>query len=182
MRKHLIVLMLGLGLLSACGKEPPAAAPGASPTPAVTPSSTPTAAPVLPEEAKANTKAGAIAFVRHYVELINYAQATGDTKALAQVESRTCESCTNGRKYLYDLYSRGGHVEGGAFHPTSVQAIGKAEDADWLVLTTLKIDPEIVKRPWQSPPAKHHKGGLELASYFVTYSGDRWSISKWTRG
>ncbi len=61
--------------LAGCGGDPKAdPPPSTTPTPTVSPSpsATPTV-PALPEAAKANTKAGAIAFVKYYVGLINHA-------------------------------------------------------------------------------------------------------------
>ena len=66
--------VLLVSTLGACGGSPRA---DPSPTPATTSAAateTPTPTPpAMPAAARADTKAGAIAFVRHYVDLINYA-------------------------------------------------------------------------------------------------------------
>ncbi len=61
-------------LLAGCGGSPaPKPLPAPRPSSSPSPTTTPAAAPAMPEAAKAKTRAGAIAFARHYVELINYA-------------------------------------------------------------------------------------------------------------
>src|SRR6188472_1118800 len=83
-------------LLAGCGgspepKPPPKTEPSTSPSPSATP-------PVMPAAAKEKTKAGAIAFVRHYIGLINYTQATGSTAELAQSETSDCNTCRQSRE------------------------------------------------------------------------------------
>src|SRR4051794_697515 len=102
-----VVLLLAL---AGCGGDPKAD-PSPSPSvPSASPVSTTPAPPALPEAAKANTKAGAIAFVKYYVQLINHAQATGDVAALAAVEDPGCSSCASGRRLLKKIYESGGHI------------------------------------------------------------------------
>ncbi|HET9499371.1 MAG TPA: hypothetical protein VFO98_03835, partial [Marmoricola sp.] len=68
--------VIGAGVLvgavfatAACGGDPsssPSPSPSVSPSPS--PSSTAPTPPPLPDAARKDTKAGAVAFVRHYVE------------------------------------------------------------------------------------------------------------------
>ena len=71
-------------LLSGCGGDSPEPKPlpkDSKSSPSASPSATP---PEMPAAAKKKTKAGAIAFVRHYVELINYAGRSGEPRPLAR--------------------------------------------------------------------------------------------------
>jgi len=71
----------------------------------------------MPDAAKAHTKAGAKAFVEYFWEVVNYAQATGDTDAirdLTVVES--CSSCVRGARAIDKVYDKGGVVRGGTSH------------------------------------------------------------------
>lgn len=52
--------------------------------------------PDLPAAGQEGTLEGAEAFVRHYIDLLNYASGTGDTKALAEVSDRECGGCFDG--------------------------------------------------------------------------------------
>jgi len=81
--------------------ETPSASP-AAPTP-----------PVLPDAAKQATEEGARAFIAYYWELINYAQATGDVKALNAASNVNCAGCNGGIQKIRKHYRDGGHVVGG---------------------------------------------------------------------
>lgn len=71
--------------------------------------------PELPAAAKEASEAGARAFIGYYWELINYAQVTGDVKALRAVSGKTCEGCQRAIRAVSELYSAGGRAEGGEY-------------------------------------------------------------------
>ena len=92
------------GPLSACAsnvqQHTTLAAPSGAPSPsaAVTspspwPETAATTGPVLPAEAREQTAAGAIAFVRHYFAVVDYAYANGDTAPLANISDPECLPC-----------------------------------------------------------------------------------------
>jgi hypothetical protein len=135
----------------------------------------------MPEGAKANTKAGAIAFVRYYVELINHAQATGDVDTLASVESARCKSCRDGRKYIRDVYDNGGNIEGGDLRIKIRDALKNAAVAGWTVDASLSYGPQTIVQPTASPATQHLDGGGVPITVIVTYGSGTWTISEWTR-
>jgi len=64
-------------------------------------------APTLPAAAEGDSVRAAEAFVRHYIELLNYAMTTGDTKAF-RAASRDCEGCDRYAELFEEQYDRGG--------------------------------------------------------------------------
>src|SRR5687768_14409448 len=93
-------------LLTACTDDPEPIEP--KPTkakPTVT-------APVMPENAKARSPKGQIAFVRHVVSMLNFAVDSGSTEELEELFDPECEAC---RKYVARAHSDNadrGDVEG----------------------------------------------------------------------
>jgi hypothetical protein len=179
-RLAVLVLVLVGGLLAGCGggaDDPPSAGPSPSSTPTPT-ASAPPSAPVLPEAAKANTKAGAVAFVKFYVAAFNHAQATGDTKPLIALEGAHCNSCQKVREAIEGTYQAGGHAEGGtlAIDGSEVhRSIGK----QWVVDIVGHFAPSrIYPSAGASPQAD--RGGKTAASFFVTFR-DEWKVVRWTR-
>ena len=173
-----VVLLLAL---AGCGGDPKAEP---SPTKSVTtPVSTTPAPPVMPEAAKADTKAGAIAFVKHYIDLINYAQATGDLDVLAGVEDRDCESCANGRDALAKIYDAGGVIKGGELSFRFTSAAPSARYQGWLVSGSLHFAPQTVAREAGATP-EDLSGGTTPANAFVSTSNPlhEWRVMNWTRG
>ncbi len=84
-----ITLLVGSLLITGCtGDEPNPPSPSStseSPTDTSSPTVT---VPAMPEEAKVGDAAGAEAFVRHWIDLLNYAYATGEIGA-GQGQSQT---------------------------------------------------------------------------------------------
>ena len=106
-------------LLSACASdveqpttlEPPSAAvstPAVATPPSGEPAPDPPAAPVLPAEGREQTAAGAIAFVRHYFAVVDYAYATGDTAPLAAASDPACLPCAGIKEMVDATTSAGG--------------------------------------------------------------------------
>ena len=126
------------------------------------------------------TKAGAVAFVRYYIELINHAQATGNTAALKAVEAPSCRSCGKGRRYIEDIYSSGGHIEGGAFRIIQVLATPMVTGI-WLVTTGIRISADIVVQPAKCPSSVAHKASKLLTSVSTSFVDGKWIVAQRTR-
>ncbi|MFI5428285.1 DUF6318 family protein [Aeromicrobium sp. UC242_57] len=80
-------------LLGACTSE---ASSPKQPTdsPTSSGSATPTAtAPTMPEQATEDSPEGAAAFVKHWVDVFNYAAQTGDVAELERLSSPDCTGC-----------------------------------------------------------------------------------------
>ncbi|TWG95920.1 hypothetical protein L615_004600000150 [Nocardioides sp. J9] len=118
--RALAATAVALALMAGCSDDDPAPTePSSTPTESRPPTASPTPEtpeePALPDAARKATKAGARAFISYYWDLINYAQVTGDVKALKRVSGPTCEGCRRATKAVENLYSDGGHAEGGEY-------------------------------------------------------------------
>jgi hypothetical protein len=181
MRRAALGAVALLLALAGCGGDPKAD-PSPSPTPsspATSPVSTTPSTPVLPEEAKADTKAGAIAFVKYYVELINHAQATGDVSPLRSVEGTRCESCRKVRGSITQIYANGGSIEGGTWRPHLNVAL-RNNDGSWLVSGYLRFDPERVQKSSASA-VETSEGGSASADMTVQHVAGSWKVIAWSR-
>lgn len=120
-------LVVLLSLLSACGEPEPrfaedgqtaAAAPteetSASPTESASvPEEEADEVPAYPSAAQGSGRAAAVAFVRHYFAMIDYASNTGKVAPLRRLGDRErCRACAGGIAYIEDVYADGGHIEG----------------------------------------------------------------------
>ena len=103
---RLIALLMAAALLfTGCTEDKPR-----EPDPTTKPSPTATV-PAMPDAAREGTDEGAIAFVKHYIDVFN----TGDVKELQKLSDPKCEACNN---YI-DLYEKT-YADGGYFN-----------DSDW---------------------------------------------------
>ncbi len=71
--------------------------------------------PTLPDAATKATEDGARAFITYYWDLINYAQVTGDVRALKRASGPRCKGCNSGISAIRDHYASGGRIEGGEY-------------------------------------------------------------------
>ncbi|WP_344048894.1 DUF6318 family protein [Nocardioides panacihumi] len=76
----------------------------------------------MPDAATAHTKAGAKAFVTHFWQVVNYAQATGDTVALKRLSAVGCVNCDAGIASVKRVYAAGGRILGGTSTLTRLRA------------------------------------------------------------
>jgi hypothetical protein len=168
-------------LLSGCGGDSPEPKPlpkDSKSSPSASPSSSP---PAMPAAAKKRTKAGSIAFVRHYVMLINVAQSSGNTTPLAAAESPECRSCKSVRRDIQRLYSSGGSIEGGAWRVEQVLGSDPAEGAGRVVSLVVSFGPQVVRRPKPASPQRLKGGTLPLTVELDPVSNG-WHVKQWTRG
>jgi len=97
-------------------------------------------APTLPAEAQHPTPAGAVAFVRYYVDLYNNAFTSFDTQYLRAVSDSRCTFCASVMKNVGDVESKGRRVEGGALVvQAAVASPGEATDG---LIVAARIDQE----------------------------------------
>ncbi|MEU4193439.1 DUF6318 family protein [Kribbella sp. NPDC026611] len=95
---------------------PPSSSDTSESTPSGSPSSTPSAPasapPTRPAAADGLTLGAAEAFYRYYIDLKNYAAATGDTAALLSASESGCEGCNDYAQYVAKVNEANGGISG----------------------------------------------------------------------
>lgn len=127
--------MLVLGVTACSGSDPePRVAPSPSPSSSTTasPSSSPgPTPPTLPATAIRRTDRGAEAFVHYFLDVLNFAQRSGDTAELRRISSAACAGCRGYVDAIQSTYSSGGRVEGGRISVGNLQELPVDYGADW---------------------------------------------------
>ena len=146
-------VLLGIAGLAGCtGDDDPAPAPPTTSAPAeVTPSSTPTPTPtptdpaaVPPERPSAMDTvdtAGAEAVAQYFLQLVPYAEATGDTAALEALSHEDCIFCRSVLDGVDALVAAGQHHTGGLPSFAAVSALEVDPGAWWTVDVDLTQSP-----------------------------------------
>lgn len=173
-----VIGALGFGVAGCGGSAEPQPLPRPTASTSPSPSATP---PVMPAAAKEKSKAGAIAFARHYVDLINFAQSTGHVAELRAVEDAGCKSCQRADAYLEGLYKSGGSIRGGEFKIKSVSSVKNPETRGWLVELGVEFGPQVVDHP-EPEKDEHPKGGQLPLNVQVAEHENGWRVLQWTRG
>lgn len=120
----------GIGLavlltLGACSSDPAPKEPKRTATSA-TATATP---PTMPAQAKEDTPEGAAAFVKHYIDVFNYASNTGDVEELSRLSSPKCDPCTKYAERFKEIYARGDRISVRLWdlHGTDLELLGDTE-------------------------------------------------------
>ena len=114
---------------------------GASPSPSPTATSEPSpSAPVMPALARKKTPAGAKAFVRYYVEVLNNAYSTHQLRPLKRASGRACSVCALFIRNIETLARRGGKQVGGELIPYDLQVIPSGDRARAIVVASVEIN------------------------------------------
>ncbi|MDQ1103146.1 DUF6318 family protein [Nocardioides zeae] len=143
----MVGLVVGTSLLAACtggGGETEEAGPwpssSASESAAATSSSAATSAPavpVMPEEARGEGDAAAVAFVEHWVELLNYGLMTGESGPVEALVDPRCITCA---ALIDSIQEEGGPETEGQWTPSDLRAAPVSDDqADVVVTASITI-------------------------------------------
>jgi hypothetical protein len=167
-------------LLAGCSGDEPAAEPpplkAPTTSPVATESPTTPEPPVLPAAARENTKAGAVAFAHHYIDLINYATATGQSDGLLRASGAKCGACRETGRFIDRVYADGGFIRGGNWHPRSYSIVANGR-ASWIV--AVQIDANTQKfRPKFGAPTITRTGGNYTVALASAWRHRRWIIDR----
>ncbi len=69
----------------------------------------------FPAYVTTNDEKGAQSFARYWIDTLNKATTSGDTKKLEEAQQGSCTTCADFAKQLDDIYGAGGHVETDGF-------------------------------------------------------------------
>jgi hypothetical protein len=120
------IVLAALLLLGACSSDPQPKEPKRS---ATTSDPTPTATvPTMPAQAEEDSPEGAAAFVKHYIDVFNYAASTGDVDELSRLSSPDCEGCQSYIKLYKDTYEAGGYFKGGTWRLSNLELEESPQD------------------------------------------------------
>ena len=137
-----LVLALGVGV-TGCTEDAATPTPMARPTATVSSSVPPTPTPTLPPlppEARGATAESAKAFVRYYVDTINYAMHTGETDSLRRSSGEDCAVCSG---LIWDInaaYNKGGRFEAGSWRVRSALVQGAVRKERTFLTVAIRIE------------------------------------------
>lgn len=98
--------------------------------------------PVPPEAMGGDDREGAAAAAEYFVRLLEYAQATGDTRALIAISSPDCNYCANQIDSITALHEDGGWYEADAATLDDVRVqYPETDDPNYVVRMVLRAPP-----------------------------------------
>jgi hypothetical protein len=161
-------------LLGACSSDPAPKEPDPS-RPTTNATTTPTVAvPTMPPQASEDSPEGAAAFVKHYVDVFNYAAATGDVKELSRLSAPDCKGCQSYIDLYRDTYEAGGYFKGGDWKLGEFQV--RPGPTRTTLFATVTSDPGSFRTDAQSPPEAGNAENSKL-TFVVQRLESGWSLA-----
>ncbi len=152
---------------------PPEPTATTTPTPSASQSPSPTVAPPeMPAKAKANTDAGAEAFVRYYVKLVNHAAATGDVTEMRRVAPH-CDDCNRVADLIATAWQNGTIDPARIWRPVEIFAI----PGEKVVVASIK-EPAITFNPSPGASPSTTEGAEALIEFHLKHAPTGWHITK----
>jgi len=162
-------------VLTGCGSDNPKPSRPASSS--ASPSASPSAvAPTMPAEAKGTGPEAAKAFVRLFVERLNFAGAHGDTEAFRELFTNGCRACIGVADFIDKTYSNGGEIRGSGWHALTVRA-GDIQSKRIKVDALVRVAEQDVI-PEASAEPQHFDGAARVMKHFrLAQSEGGWKVA-----
>lgn len=173
--RRLVAAVVCVPLLAVGGcaddPKPKVAPPTETPT-----SSSPTATPT-PEPWEKKTNAGAVAFAKHWVDVFNEAQRTGDTAAMRELSATSCVSCSGFADQLEKLYAGGGHLESEGWRVKQALPTKNVPTGSAIVDLRVKRSVQTI-RPGDGSKSQQFPGGLATFSASIGWVASAWQMNE----
>ena len=146
-------VLVGTALLTGCSEKQPANETLPSSSAAETSEALPELGPAdfpVPDEARTKDAAGAEAFLRYWIELVNRQQAIPQGRPLRELSTSDCYDCLRIAKAFDDAAASGWRYEGGELSLNDVVAPQLNGDQASLVFGA-RVEPLTIRDPSGSP-------------------------------
>ncbi|WP_133241291.1 DUF6318 family protein [Nocardioides gansuensis] len=128
-----------------------------------------------PEPWEAKTDDGAVAFVRHWFDLLNVARLEGETEPLLGVSTKDCATCNNVAELAQRLHQPGGIYDSKPWQILQISSPTKYDPPAWQVAVRVLQPAARVKLPDEKKVHETARGRKTLAATFF-WRGDQWKM------
>jgi hypothetical protein len=130
----------------------------------------------MPALAHQKSTAGAKAFVRYYIDVLNFAHIIASGELLAHISSSDCEVCRYLGENIDEMERQGGGQKGGAWTARSIKLLpaGSAEQRNLSV--TILVNRGTSQKTSDSPlePIKRR---IVFDDFYLEWRGARWQLT-----
>jgi hypothetical protein len=176
-------VLLGCALAGCTDDAPepeplPSPAASSAPTASASASASPSPAsgpPTMPPEARGTSRASAEAFVRHWVDSLNYSGPQGDTASLRRLSTADCIDCDAIADAIDRVHDQGGSIAGRGWAVLRMDSTRGAGNSEWIVRTRTRVHPQAVVTQRGERPQRF-RGGTRLKIFGVARVDQSWRV------
>jgi hypothetical protein len=131
----------------------------------------------FPAYVTTNDEKGAQSFARYWIDTLNNATTSGDTKKLKSIQKASCTTCADFAKQLDDIYGAGGHVETDGFKVKKILNEAGVPAPGAGVSVTLTATPQKVFKAKGATPRSLKGGEVRLRLIMVRVK-NHWEMDR----
>jgi hypothetical protein len=132
----------------------------------------------MPSAAQGTSAKAAKAFVRYYIDTVNFALKTGDTSALDASSAPGCRSCESVSMAISDVYAADGRLLGRGWRVTAIAAVANQPRSRPILQTGVYVYPQ-TRIAHSGAEPEHRKGGKNLMIFSLAQRSRTWTVLKW---
>lgn len=181
------VAVMAVVLVGACSSNPePAPLPRSStpvettsgaPSPVSDPTPTPKGPPTLPAAARGKGPRAAKAFVRYWVEVLDYSGTHGDAATLAEASDEECESCQALIHEIEGIDAAGGYIRGRGWSVRQIRPIPGQPSARPILQIGMFLAPQEMRRR-RHGSVHHYEGGDQPMVFHLMRHNGHWVVTQ----
>ena len=115
----------------------------------------------MPALAKEKSTAGAKAFIRYFVDVLNYSHKTQTTQLLKSLAASDCQACAILSQGIVNMRRHRGFQRGGGWTVLSAKELPENGDNQTFLLVQIKVDRGVTKRFHADALHQIHRGRLK---------------------
>jgi hypothetical protein len=129
----------------------------------------------MPDEAKGTSAASAKAFVRHWIETLNYAGPAADPKPVRRLSSEKCSACSAIFDFIDEVAAQGGSIAGEGWGVTSIDVVSQSAGSAVVIDAVVNVRPQTVQTSTASE-ATTFPGGRRTKTFWLERSAGSWQV------
>jgi hypothetical protein len=131
----------------------------------------------MPAEAKGTSEAAAKAFVRHWIDVLNYAGPAADAEALRQVSHPDCAACNAIADFIEKTAGAGGEIKGDGWSVRTLELVTLDEHESAVIDVEAAVSPQQVRTDSDSN-IRTFAGGRRVKTFWLVSSEGAWRVTR----
>jgi len=131
----------------------------------------------MPAAAHGRSARSAKAFVRYWVEVLDYSGTQGSTAALAQASDNGCESCQALIREIDEIYAAGGYIRGRGWSVERIKPVRGQPSTRPILQVGMFLAPQEMRRR-RHGSVHHYDGGDQPMVFHLGRRNGRWVVTQ----